>query len=132
MRRMRAEQRDGIGCALAPVETGFDRCRFLLRRSGRAGDAFGRSRTVRGHHGRRRCCRLRPLARHYALVPDRPRHPIGEQESRRRLPLWLIAAIGAIAAGPFVSLYVYAANSIAADMWPALDALRPAAFSAGH
>ena len=32
----------------------------------------------------------------------------------RRLPLWLIAAIGAIAAGPFVSLYVYAANSIAA------------------
>jgi hypothetical protein len=50
----------------------------------------------------------------------------------RRLPLWLIAAIGAIAAGPFVSLYVYAANSIAADIWPALDALRPAAFSAGH
>jgi hypothetical protein len=50
----------------------------------------------------------------------------------RRLPLWLIAAIGAIAAGPFVSLYVYAANSIAGDIWPALDALRPATFSAGH
>ena len=26
----------------------------------------------------------------------------------RKLPLWLIAAIGAIASGPFVSLYAYA------------------------
>ena len=34
----------------------------------------------------------------------------------RRLPLWLIAAIGAIAAGPFVSLYVYGVNSIVADI----------------
>jgi hypothetical protein len=50
----------------------------------------------------------------------------------RRLPLWLIAAIGAVAAGPFVSLYVYVANSIAGDIWPALGALRPATFSAGH
>jgi hypothetical protein len=33
VRRKRAERRDGIGCALAPVETGFDRSRFLLRRS---------------------------------------------------------------------------------------------------
>jgi hypothetical protein len=49
----------------------------------------------------------------------------------RRLPLWLIAAIGAIAAGPVVSLYVYVVNAIAVDIW-ALDALRPAAFSAEH
>jgi hypothetical protein len=51
---------------------------------------------------------------------------------RRKLPLWLIAAIGAVAAGPFVSLHVYAVNSIAAGIWPALDALLPATFSAGH
>jgi hypothetical protein len=50
----------------------------------------------------------------------------------RRLPLWLIAAIGAIAAGPFVSLYVYGVNSIAADIWPALNALLPVTFSTGH
>lgn len=48
---------------------------------------------------------------------------------RRKLPLWLIAAI---AAGPFVSLHVYAVNSIAGGIWPALDALLPATFSAGH
>jgi hypothetical protein len=57
---------------------------------------------------------------------------LASRRAGRRLPLWLIAAIGAIAAGPLVSLYVYAANSIAADIWPALDALRPATFSAGH
>ena len=50
----------------------------------------------------------------------------------RRLPLWLIAAIGAIAAGPFVSLYVYGVNSIVADIWPALNALLPVTFSTGH
>ncbi|WOH47659.1 hypothetical protein [Bradyrhizobium sp. sBnM-33] len=50
----------------------------------------------------------------------------------RRLPLWLIAAIGAVVSGPFVSLYVYFVNSIASDIWPALDALRPATFSAEH
>ena len=50
----------------------------------------------------------------------------------RRLPLWLIAAIGAMAAGPLVSLYAYLINSIAADIWPALGALLPATFSAGH
>jgi hypothetical protein len=50
----------------------------------------------------------------------------------RRLPLWLIAAIGAMASGPFVSLYVYAANSVAGDIWPALGASLPATFSAGH
>jgi hypothetical protein len=50
----------------------------------------------------------------------------------RKLPLWLIAAIGAVAAGPFVSLHVYAVNSIAGGIWPALDALLPATFSAGH
>jgi hypothetical protein len=54
------------------------------------------------------------------------------QRIRRKRPLWLIAAIGAMAAGPFVSLYVYVVNSIAADIWPALDALQPATFSAGH
>src|SRR5688500_8775634 len=32
-------------------------------------------------------------------------------------PLWLIAAIGALAAGPFISLYVYVVNSIAGDVW---------------
>ncbi|KRR01981.1 hypothetical protein CQ12_15015 [Bradyrhizobium jicamae] len=51
---------------------------------------------------------------------------------RERLPLWLIAAIGAIISGPFVSLYVYVVNSIAGDIWPALDALRPATFGAEH
>jgi hypothetical protein len=50
----------------------------------------------------------------------------------RRLPLWLIAAVGAIAAGPFVSLYAYVVNSIAGDIWPALSTLLPATFSAGH
>jgi hypothetical protein len=41
-------------------------------------------------------------------------------------PLWLIAAIGAIAAGPFVSVYVYLVNAIAGGVWPALDAILPA------
>jgi hypothetical protein len=50
----------------------------------------------------------------------------------RKLPLWLIAAIGAMAAGPFVSLYVYFVNSIAGEIWPALNAFVPATFSAGH
>jgi hypothetical protein len=54
------------------------------------------------------------------------------QRIRRKLPLWLIAAIGAVAAGPLVSLYAYFINSIAADIWPALGALLPATFSAGH
>ncbi|MEH2517638.1 hypothetical protein V1279_003211 [Bradyrhizobium sp. AZCC 1610] len=50
----------------------------------------------------------------------------------RRLPLWLTAAIGAIAAGPFVSLYVHVVNSIAGDIWPALNAFLPATFSTDH
>jgi hypothetical protein len=50
----------------------------------------------------------------------------------RKLPLWLIAALGAVAAGPFVSLYAYFVNSIAADIWPALNEFLPAAFSTGH
>jgi hypothetical protein len=50
----------------------------------------------------------------------------------RKLPLWQIAAIGAMAAGPFVSLYVYFINSIAADIWPALSASLPGTFSAEH
>ncbi|NOJ40338.1 hypothetical protein [Bradyrhizobium australiense] len=50
----------------------------------------------------------------------------------RRLPLWLVAAIGAIVSGPFVSLYVFFVNSIASDVWPAMNALLPATFSAGH
>ena len=50
----------------------------------------------------------------------------------RELPLWLIAAIGAMAAGPLVSLYAYLINSIAADIWPALGASLSATFSAGH
>jgi hypothetical protein len=37
-----------------------------------------------------------------------------------------------VAAGPFVSLYVYLVNWIASDIWPALNALSPATFSAGH
>jgi hypothetical protein len=49
-----------------------------------------------------------------------------------KLPLWLIAAIGATASGPFVSLYAYVVNSVAGDIWPALDALLPATFSAAH
>jgi hypothetical protein len=51
---------------------------------------------------------------------------------RGERPLWLIAAIGALAAGPFISLYVYVVNSIAGDIWPALNAFLPATFSAGH
>ena len=50
----------------------------------------------------------------------------------RKLPLWLIAAIGALIAGPFVSLYVYAVNAIAADIWPVLNASLPATFSVAH
>lgn len=49
-----------------------------------------------------------------------------------RLPVWLVAAIGAIISGPFVSLYVYFINLIAGDIWPALDTLRPATFGAEH
>jgi hypothetical protein len=70
-----------------------------------------------------------------AIVPWCLTGLVTQLVSRRagqRLPLWLIAAAGAIAVGPFVSLYVYVANSIAGDIWPALDALRPATFSAGH
>ncbi|MCA6113813.1 hypothetical protein J6524_02550 [Bradyrhizobium sp. WSM 1738] len=50
----------------------------------------------------------------------------------RKLPLWLIAAIGVVAAGPFVSLYVYLVNWIAGDIWPALKTFLPATFSTGH
>jgi hypothetical protein len=57
---------------------------------------------------------------------------LASKRIRGRLPLWLIAAIGAIISGPFVSLYVYVVNSIASDIWPALDALRPATFGAEH
>ena len=49
-----------------------------------------------------------------------------------RLPVWLVAAIGAVAAGPLVSLHVYLVNSIAGDSWPALNALVPATFSVDH
>jgi hypothetical protein len=65
-------------------------------------------------------------------VADRPRHPIASKRAKGKLPLWLIAAIGAVVSGPFVSLYVYFVNSIASDIWPGLDALRPATFSAEH
>ena len=129
---MQAEQRDGIGCAFAPVETGTDRSRLLLRRSDRAGDTFGRSRTVHSHHGRRRRDRLRPLARHRALVSDRPCHPIGEQKRRAKTAALADCGRRRHASGPFVSLYVYVVNSIAGDIWPALGALLPATFSAGH
>lgn len=50
----------------------------------------------------------------------------------RRLPVWLVAAIGAVAAGPFVSLYVYLVNSFAGDVWPGLNTLLPATFSVDH
>ena len=58
-------------------------------------------------------------------------HLVG-QRARGKLPLWLIAAIGAVASGPFVSLYVHFLNAIAGDIWPALHAFLPATFSAGH
>jgi hypothetical protein len=84
---MQAEQRDGIGRAFAPVEAGLDRPCFLLRRSGRTGDAFGRSRTVCRHHGRRGRGHLCPLARHGPLVADRPRHAIGKQSRTKTAAL---------------------------------------------
>ncbi|WOH62935.1 hypothetical protein [Bradyrhizobium sp. BWA-3-5] len=59
-------------------------------------------------------------------------HLVSAGVDRRRLPLWLIAAVGAVAAGPVVSLYVYAVNTVVADVWPALDVLRPPTFSAAH
>lgn len=49
-----------------------------------------------------------------------------------KLPLWLVAAIGAIAAGPFVSLYVFLINALAGNIWPAFDAVLPPTFSAIH
>jgi hypothetical protein len=52
--------------------------------------------------------------------------------ARRRLPLWLVAAVGAVASCPFVSLYAYGVNTIAGDIWPALGAFLPATFSAEH
>jgi len=59
-------------------------------------------------------------------------HLVSAGVDRRRLPLWLIAAVGAVAAGPVVSLYVYAVNTVVADVWPALDVLRPPTFSTAH
>jgi hypothetical protein len=53
-------------------------------------------------------------------------------KAEHRLPLWLIAAFGAVAAGPFVSLYAYLVNWIAGDVWPALNAFLPPTFSAEH
>ena len=50
----------------------------------------------------------------------------------RNLPVWLIAAIGALAAGPLVSVYAYGVNAIAGDIWPALNAFIPATFSVAH
>ena len=50
----------------------------------------------------------------------------------RNLPVWLIEAIGVFAAGPLVSLYAYGVNSIAGDIWPTLNAVVPATFSAAH
>jgi hypothetical protein len=50
----------------------------------------------------------------------------------RSLPLWLVAAIGAIATCPLVSLYAYGVNAIAGEIWPALGAFLPATFSAEH
>ena len=52
--------------------------------------------------------------------------------SGARLPLWLVAAIGAIAAGPLVSFYVHVINAMGGGIWPALDAALPATFSAAH
>jgi len=57
---------------------------------------------------------------------------LASRRAGRSLPLWLMAASGAIASCPLVSLYVYVVNSIAGDIWPALGALLPATFSAGH
>jgi hypothetical protein len=59
-------------------------------------------------------------------------HLVSARADRRRLPLWLIAAVGAVAAGPFVLLYVHAVNLVATDIWPALAALRPPTFSTAH
>jgi hypothetical protein len=50
----------------------------------------------------------------------------------RSLPLWLVAAVGAIASCPFVSLYAYGVHAIARDIWPALGTFLPATFSAEH
>ena len=50
----------------------------------------------------------------------------------RRLPLWLVAAVGAVASCPFVSLYAYGVNTIAGDIWPALGAFLPATYGAEH
>jgi len=52
--------------------------------------------------------------------------------ARRRLPLWLVAAVGAVASCPFVSLYAYGVNTIAGDIWPALGAFLPATYGAEH
>ena len=48
------------------------------------------------------------------------------------LPLWLVAAIGAIASCPLVSLYAFGVNAIAGEVWPALGTFLPATFSAEH
>jgi hypothetical protein len=49
-----------------------------------------------------------------------------------RLPVWLVAAVGAVAAGPLVSLYVYWINLIAGDVWPGLNGFVPATISVDH
>jgi hypothetical protein len=108
VRRKPAERRVVTGCALAPVETGFDRSRFQLRRSDRAGDAVGRSRTI--------CGRLCPLARYRAwwLTASSPNGPA----SGRAKPAAL-ANCGhrRTASGPLVLLYAYAVNLVVGDIW---------------
>jgi hypothetical protein len=132
VRRKPAEQRDGIGCASAPVETGFDRSHFFCGVPivlAMLSAVLGPYAAVMGAAG---------AAVYVLLLATVPWWLTGlvtqwvSKTAGRSLPLWLIAAIGAVAARPFVSLYVYVVNAIAGDIWPALSALAPATFSAGH
>lgn len=43
--------------------------------------------------------------------------------AHRSLPLWLIAALGAIAAGPVVALYALLLKALLAGIWPGLNLL---------
>jgi hypothetical protein len=52
--------------------------------------------------------------------------------AHRKLPFWLIAALGAIAAGPVVTLYALVLKTLLAGIWPGLNQLLQDPLSLSH
>ncbi|MGY3620151.1 hypothetical protein [Bradyrhizobium sp. USDA 10063] len=57
---------------------------------------------------------------------------LASRVSGGRLPLWLTAAFGAIAAGPLVSIYALSVNWLAGGIWPDVAAILHPMFSVDH